>query len=349
MFDSAGSERPKNFAPYAGLISATLTAISVCQLPVARFSSWGAVLGFAVMLVFLVFLAAFVSHLGFYRRNRTSSREASWNVAARGAVTTLWLAPLVLLVRENSPWALPATAIFVATLGVSLRTESDRFEPLAQTSLSFTNELEAFRLLEFPNGFRPAFAFGAVLCAEAGAFAAMVDHILAGALLVAIGSAAWAYTFRDTLARFSDETDAIVSRGVRTGSLAILITAVALLPFLIRGHGSSGSHFAGSQSSQKRSQPPRGFGDSDRDAYVGIVLWPKQEVTKLVAPRISVDKGASGHSRPFVIPFAGVYWFFKAPSVSLPPEPRIAGCSLLLPRHTDTNSERRPVSRNRLG
>jgi len=107
MFDFASSQRPQKFAPLAGLLVAALTAISVCRLPVTWFSSWSQVLGSAVARVFLVFLAAFISNLGFYRRSRAHFRATALTMAMQGALTSLWLAPLLLLVREGSAWALP--------------------------------------------------------------------------------------------------------------------------------------------------------------------------------------------------------------------------------------------------
>jgi len=183
-----------------------------------------------------------------------------------------------------------------------------------------------FRLLEFPNRLKHVYAFGAVLCVEAGALVTMANHFLAGTFLVATGSAAWALAFKDNVAHYSDGTNLIVSRGLRAASLAILFTVVALMPYLIRGYRFGGSGFAGMHGSEPRTQHVRGpEGDGARDAYVGIVLWPKQEPTKLIAPKVTEGKGFSKkHSTPIVIPFAGVYWFYKAPSLRLPPEPRQA-------------------------
>jgi hypothetical protein len=137
------------------------------------------------------------------------------------------------------------------------------------------------------------------------------------------------FAFKDNVARYSDEANLIVSRGLRAASLAILFTVVALMPYLVRGYRFGGSGSAGIHSSVARSQYAREQeGDTARDAYVGIVLWPKQEPTKLIAPKVTSGKGLSErHSTPVVIPFAGVYWFYEAPSLSLPPEPRQANGS----------------------
>jgi hypothetical protein len=58
--------------------------------------------------------------------------------------------------------------------------------------------------------------------------------------------------------------------------------------------------------------------------YRTIVLWPLSQKEKmLIAP--SIDPGAaSGHKRPWVIPFDGPYWYFKFPGESPGPLARNA-------------------------
>jgi hypothetical protein len=45
----------------------------------------------------------------------------------------------------------------------------------------------------FPTRLKQVYAFGAVLCMEAGALVTMANHFLAGTLLVATGSVAWVF------------------------------------------------------------------------------------------------------------------------------------------------------------
>jgi hypothetical protein len=116
----------------------------------------------------------------------------------------------------------------------------------------------------------------------------------------------------------------------------ILATTVTLVPYLLRTgvfHGLGGP--VGAQAAQagtpgaKRGQPTSETRPDSaidvRDAYSGIVLWPKkQAVTKLVAPSPLLwdKKRSSGPSNPVVIPFDGVYWFFRAPDTQPPAKSR---------------------------
>ncbi len=53
----------------------------------------------------------------------------------------------------------------------------------------------------------------------------------------------------------------------------------------------------------------------------GIILWGKeQDYTKLVAPNPLLPSSSSsrGNASPLVIPFDGVYWFFKSPDLRPP-------------------------------
>ena len=82
------------------------------------------------------------------------------------------------------------------------------------------------------------------------------------------------------------------------------------------------------------------------DAYSGIVLWAKQQtLTPLVAPAPVLGNYRLGISRsadPLVVPFSGVYWFFKAPDVRPPKGSREAHGSAELV--TTRSTDRRPLS-----
>jgi hypothetical protein len=116
-------------------------------------------------------------------------------------------------------------------------------------------------------------------------------------------------------------------------TLAILFTSAGLV-FIYRDYVAFGQLGIPSLNRIRRESPTQpapetaGPGQPDRgsssveDAYEGIVLWPKEQVvTKLVAPTGVFGKSwvNKNHvSQPFVIPFNGVYWFFKKPNVRPP-------------------------------
>ncbi len=327
----ATSEGMQPTLPLAGLIAATITAFAMCRLPAPHFMSWSHLLASATERVFAVFLAATLSNVGLYR-TKAAGGASHWHFPLRMALCAIWLAPLALFVSEDSAWALPITATLIVGIGTSFRmlpNASDNEIP----SLVDAYETSSFSLLESPHPFKQFFAVGAALCAEAGALATLGGHLFSGTLLVAITSAGWVYAIKHPPPRTSDESFRSRSRAPIAFALAILFTAAGLMPHLGGGHefggsGISGKHRVGARSEEARydkaAQEPL-EGSAAQDAYAGIVLWPKQVPTKLVAPVPIFGNSISAERRtPLIIPFAGVYWFFKAPDLRLPKKPHEA-------------------------
>jgi hypothetical protein len=115
----------------------------------------------------------------------------------------------------------------------------------------------------------------------------------------------------------------------------IFVTTITLLSHLARPHlfhgiaGSSSRTVSPGdreqrtkESAQPESAHNRQLSADARDAYSGILLWPKKRThTKLIAPPpMSWNQKfvSSQHSNPLVIPFEGVYWFFREPDLQPP-------------------------------
>jgi hypothetical protein len=318
--------------PLVGLIAATITAFAMCRLPTPRFISWSHLLASATGRVFAVFLAAAtLSNVGLYR-TKAACGNSGWHFALQMALCAIWLVPLALFICENSGWAPLMTAILIPSIGTSFRLL--RNSPGDEVpSLVSAFENSSFRLLESPNCFKQFYAVGAALCAEAAALATFSGHILGGTLLVAISSAVWVYALQHAPPRTSDESFRSRSRAGFEFALAIMFTAAALMPHLGGGHEFGGSGVSGKyrvsampeQARHDKAAREQFEGSAAQDAYAGIVLWPKQVPIKLVAPTPIFGNSISADRRtPLVIPFAGVYWFFKAPDVRLPKKPREA-------------------------
>jgi len=100
---------------------------------------------------------------------------------------------------------------------------------------------------------------------------------------------------------------------------AVLVTAVSLIPFLNGGPWIKGfSLLLGSgtvmqETSVHKSRPAATDGD---DRFVGIILLPPPtKKTEIIPPRshaVSVNPWTK--FQPLVIPFDGLYWYFKAPN-----------------------------------
>jgi hypothetical protein len=152
-------------------------------------------------------------------------------------------------------------------------------------------------------------------------------------VLVAASSAIWASSV--PLKPFPKSVRATL----RNAALAILFTSAALV-FIYRDQVAFDQFGIPSLHRRRRELPtqpapetpaPAQFdrgGSSVEEAYEGIVLWPKEQVVrKLVAPTGVFGKSwvNKNHiSQPFVIPFNGVYWFFKKPDVRPPRSSRVA-------------------------
>ena len=122
--------------------------------------------------------------------------------------------------------------------------------------------------------------------------------------------------------------------------IVILLTTTTLLPYLRRHHlvhgvaGPSRTPNPDFADQRKRNSGKPGSeidGQSVidvRDAYSGIVMWPKKQThTKLIAPSLTSWNQrlvSDRPSNPLVIPFEGVYWFFRQPDVQPPEKSRQA-------------------------
>lgn len=309
-----GPEQGSTRAILAGLFAAALTAVSISHLPGIHFSSWesllvGALLGFA-----LVSLAAFLSSLGM-GRTRSASDPMPWRAAFNSAVIAAWLAPIALFSRQGSMWILPAVGIFVTMAGISVWPSHNAAELASPSS----DGPELFTQLQSRSWSRQAAAFAAVFFAEAGGATGISRHLLGGTLLVVLASGVLLYVFRENWKMRSNEPT--FRRALSLTALAIVFTTVGLLPFVRRGYaGGPGSGRFAARATRVPSQMR-----NSEDGYIAIELWPEQKPVTLLAPMPVRKGGAAGkRNSPQVIPFSGVYWFFKAPDLTLPPTPREA-------------------------
>jgi Ca2+/Na+ antiporter len=378
-FDLAGVSAPRPLTrwlpPVGGLLAAAAVALLACRLPTLHTVSWGELIGSAITCVLGVLLASAITVWGICFLSRRSIAFDTRRLVLRTSLIALWIAPLALLIREKSPWAIVITAVLVANfvrlvrfpqdIGRSAVEEFSPQESNPDKSLNFDPNRNPFRLLESaPSVRQQAFGGSAALCAEAGIAAAFAGYPFTSVALVAAATAVWTWSYaRIALpagARpysSSRSSSRPLSQPLMIIALAIVITAAALLPYLPQSFG--GGFGVPSRSHARRRSPqgePGGQRSRERTLEAsmgpttqgdpGIVLLPdKLTHTKLVAPApITANAPLTGHpsADPLVIPFAGVYWFFRAPDVHPPRSSRQAHGSpeLLDIRSTD----RRPLS-----
>jgi len=371
-FDPAGATPrplPKWLPPVGGLLAAGAVAWFACHLPLLHTVSWGELIVSATACVLEVLLASSVTVWAICALSPRAIALDMRRFILRASLPALWIAPLALLIRENSPWTIVIMAVLVASVIKSVRLTPDSgladvvadVPGKAQEPRVIHPNRNPFSLLESPPSFRrQAFGGGCALCAEAGIGAAFAGYSFIAALLVGFASAVWTWSYARIALPAGAQPDfssRSSSRALLMVALAIVITAAALLPYLphsfgVGGFGVSSRHHAhqgfpqgepGGQRNRTKtfeaSAGPTTEGDS------GVVLLPDKLIrTKLVAPApILANTSLTGHrsASPLVIPFDGVYWFFKAPDVHPPRSSRQAhGSPEMLNIHS---TDRRPL------
>ena len=334
----------------AGLLVATIFAVSV-GWPPTRFLSLGQLVGAAAQRVLLVSLVCVIT-VSVLRAiiSRKSSIESD-RVVAQMSVASLWLAPLALFIRENSVWTLAIAAVFTVVVTRSLLPVArcpDRSADSFVLSLHSDNPQPSLQ-------FMPPISAAAALCVQMGALMAFADYAFAAAVLVGAGFSTWTWSWeRYAPAQNWQHSSSrpFHARRLLALALSILFTVVGLFPFLRRrgGFGAESSKSAAYSAGQRKLPlhvtTPEDSARADSEGNSGIVLFPaKQLVTKLVVPppaSESLSLTNFHNADPLVIPFDGVYWFFKTPDLQPPKTSRQAHAS---PETVEIRStDRRPLS-----
>jgi hypothetical protein len=363
---SARRRLPRWLPPIGGLLAAGLVVFLLYPLPRPHSLSPEQLIASAILRVVAALLAnaGAVWVLCAISPKKLGSNNNSRLLILATSLNALWLAPLALLLQENSLWTLAITAALAAGIVKSIRlaadlaanaeaaAESDAEDPLIRAPAS-----NIFSLLESSPSFRQqCWGAGVVLCAQAGVLTSFAGYPLSAALLVGASSSVWASAFlRDPSHRFSTSSHSS-SRALLFLSLAIVFTAAGLVPYLRPTYGIRGlglPNFARYMPSrgdrrgeQGRRRTPEGSLAPASDGDPGIILLPNhQTITKLIAPAPVIANAlltAHGSAKPLEIPFEGVYWFFRAPDLHPPRSSRQAHGS---PEALDIHStDWRPLS-----
>ncbi len=362
LFAAPDTFTPRPFPKWSALIAGLLVAGGIaylgCRQPRQYLLSWPDLFRSATERVLLVFVACNATVWSLRLSWRDQSKLGRHAPILRTSLDAIWLVPIILLLCEDSCWAIPITGLTIASSTRLFRSLLDRSD-VAETKEPWSLRLfpDAYGL---PNTSRrhPHLLIAVImtLCAEGAAVSALAGFSFSAAVFVGISSAVWTWFFTAEQAPFNQDTRSPI-RVVTTVALAIIITATSLIPYLKHTGGSGGlSIFFTNTLGQRipprtqqeltsREQTAEGSESDFGDAYSGIVLWAKkQTLTPLVAPAPILGRYQPGISRsadPLVVPFSGVYWFFKAPDAHPPKGSREAHGSpeLVTTRSTD----RRPL------
>lgn len=347
---------PEWLPPVGGLLAAAIVAFFVCPWPAVHALSPSTLIGIALISLLEVFLANAVTVRTLKRKTPDATEGRKPRLHERASLYALWLAPLALFLRENSPWAVVIAVVVAANAVETIGSREDRLESTQSEDdsidappFSWPDPSKHFR--------RQLWGAFAALCAQAGALAAFADLPLAAAVLVGISSGVWTWAFAK-YAPDGHSSSRSKWRPLWIVSLTVILTVVGLIRYLPHTYGVRGFGIPGRYQVHRGSPPGERIGQTDRrrtsDGAIGpaspgdagIILWPeKMTRTKLVAPVPAMGNGMLASRRsadPLVIPFGGAYWFFKAPDVHPPQTSRQAQGSpdALNIRSTD----RRPLS-----
>ena len=238
--------------------------------------------------------------------------------ALRTSLDSLWLAPLAILILHRSVLVIVPGALFAvaATKSLCASRAEFRYQPdqLSSSPIFFPrNGLYGRGLL---------FTTCAVLSMEASLVADFVGNALLTATLVGFGLALFVWRFADT-SSLRNQTGFHVVTGIvlpfvlMLSGLLHIRTDMGWFPFLHVGSGSSPRNHRG-----EVQKPKSGDVDTEEQAHRGFILWPKdRKYTKVISPapalRIGPVENAS-FVKLTVIPFNGVYWYFRPPDLQPP-------------------------------
>jgi hypothetical protein len=377
-FDLVGTSAPRPvpqwLPPIGGLGAATVVACFACRWPVVHSLSTRDLIGEAAGNVLEVFFANVVT---VWALNAIVPRAIGINVCPdvrlnvrplilRTSLAALWLTPLALFIRENSPWAMAAAVVLVASIVQSfhLLFRANPYEgahAIEESPLLALNRNPLSVPQSSPGLRRQILGVGAAFCAQTGALAAFAGYPSTATVLMGIATAFWTWSFTGDAPPDAGQycwPSHSSSRPLLILALAILFTAAGLIPYLqhsygIRGLGVPSRYHAHRRYPQgeRRGQPDpekksEGSLLPETQGDPGVILVPEKLThVKLLAPVPTIENGLLRNHRstnPLVIPFDGVYWFFKAPDQHPPRTSRQAHGSpeMLNIRSTD----RRPLS-----
>jgi hypothetical protein len=342
MFDLVGASASRPFAKWfplaLALFAASVVAYFECSLPLTRSLSWPELIGSTAERLIAVLLASGATAWVLWAVQPSAGRISKRSFVLRTSLDALWIVPLTLFLREKSAMAMGmAVALVIGVTRGARALQDGSAEPDPEESLIAERNL-SFSLPEAPHWFRrQIFAVIVVLCAEIGLLRGFAGYLFSAAVLLGISSAIWTWSL--TRNRLRDDAQSSLqskstSRILLIAALTIVFTAGGLMPYLRKEyffggfgalihHRHSYHHFAqgeplGQISDETVSEAASAAALNE---YPGVVMISeKKRFTKLIAPAppsFGLTTGIATDT-PLVVPFDGVYWFFKAPDVHPP-------------------------------
>jgi hypothetical protein len=276
-------------------------------------------------LFFFVFLyvviAAFVHSLavwGVCRVFREHIQQPTWRLNLDIWISVAWLPLIAILNRERSIWICAILPLTIGSAAHFLKRNGDwqDSEEVAASGetgnlgLFYTEEAQPLWQTLFPNAI-------AVIAAQLGVGALLGGRTWIGGSLFSISLAIliWRSPGKRRAAHAYKNQQRIFRSALRS-LLVLLLVGIALMPFLKRGHRTMGIEaLLGIQPAPSlRSTIAKDTRPSGTE-YSGVILMlPPKPHPEIVPPVHTDDLHLAGTlANPIVIPFDGVYWYFKRP------------------------------------
>ena len=296
----------------AGLLAATTLTFSLCRPPPQHSLSSVALMLTAIGYVTAAILAGAA---GVWSAWCVLPVKPIGSLVPIISVGSVWLPALTLLYRENSIWLMTAMALASAITAKCLR--ADVFSPLHRPPLAKPeiNPREVLTFVEVHSpGFQLWFPLNVSICIQLAAVSWLAGHRLLASVLLAYCTSLLVWRWTHRLVKGKRSTRFFVFRLVVLTVFAVLLTSAVLAPFLSAGNFAARSRaYLGMQELESAGrQTPAKVTDT---SYRGIVLWtmpPKKKELVLPSPRENT-LSAGRIAKPLIIPFDGVYWYFKKP------------------------------------
>ena len=232
-----------------------------------------------------------------------------------------WLPLLALLIKEHSVWTAAVPPLIAAPAALFLKRWKSGADSQTPVPFDATDASSLFRIQEAPSLLRTVLPAALISIAfQAGVGVLLLGYSLRAGLLFAICTVLliWALPIKLQSEEANRMPRVSVRSLVRDSLIVILVTGIALLPFVRH------SRFAAGLSALLRNRPkastsPLLKGDAKilvpgRD-YSGVILvLPPKPHDKIVPPASANHAQISSVlAKPVIIPFDGVYWYFKRP------------------------------------
>lgn len=323
-------------APWIPFIGAVLAAGAVacilCQLPSPLSLSWTGLFLSATAYVIAAIAASAVAAWALYAilpDGSALNRRQLIRVASGAAV---WLPLLVLLLREDSPWAVVIVIVDIAVVTNTLRIWKLTAEEANASSYGDTPEYKFFRIPDSPPMIRRLLpALGAAICAQAGVMTLLTNHLLISVALFGIGSSVFSWQFFTSSIQHAttrNQQFTLPSRTWLVFLLATMFTSIPLIPYLSNRMFAVKIHAYLDGQLLLRAIAPlehRGQVETPTKSYSGVILWPLPEKhKKIVPPSPANNSFTTGvHNTILKIRFDGVYWYFKSPDKRPKPDAHV--------------------------